>query len=704
MVDGQAHAPRVILVDDDPATRRALARMLRGGGWEVAEAAGALAALSLVDQRAPDVVLADLSARARGGAELIEALKERAPGVPVVVMTGSREGASAVRAGAAGYLTKPIELDAVLLALGRAMERARLDAEAHGLRWQREITAALVEARLDVSAILGALARHTAQSLGDLCALRLLSDDGTTLLPAVFHHRDPDAIPLLRDPLSRPRPLGPGIFAEVLSSREARLVSPLTTEDRAELSPGGFDAYCARYGMSSVILAPLHVRGAPLGLLSCARGRHERPYGPLDVTLVRDLADRASIAIENARLYEQLQAQVKQVEKAKESLRKAEVQLGQAQRLEALGRLSGGVAHDFNNVLSVVIGYADLLLEEEPLSDAGRAKVRGILQSARHAAALTGQLLAFGRQQVLEPRIVDLNEILRGMADMLRRLIGQHVELELHLASALGSVRVDPAKIQQVVMNLVLNARDAMPRGGRVTIRTANERPSPPSSAPPEAPAPSGFAMIEIADTGAGMDSATVARIFEPFFTTKAAGKGTGLGLATVLGIVQQSGGHITVDSHPGEGTVFQVYFPHAQGVPIKKSSRPKMRTGQGAETILLVDDDDDVRIVTRRLLERAGYRVLAAATPTEARALSDSEKGPIALLLTDMVMPGATGIDLVRSLSPGRPEMRVIYMSGYAQDAADFLGDPPEEAAFLQKPIARDTLLAKVRSVLDAP
>ncbi|MFO0592311.1 MAG: response regulator [Polyangiaceae bacterium] len=415
----------------------------------------------------------------------------------------------------------------------------------------------------------------------------------------------------------------------------------------------------------------------------------------LDRAVAAARSDAAALALENMRLLAKLQEVTGALARAESSQRATEERLAQAQRMEALGRLASGVAHDFNNVLSVVIGYGDLMLEEEPLTEAARVKVQGILKAARHGAALTGQLLAFGRQQVMEPRLADLNDIVGNMLDLLQSAGTAEVSIDLDLAGTLGKVRVDPSKMGQVVMNLLINARDSMPNGGRITIRTADER-------PPGATRP--HAMIAITDTGTGMDAATSSRIFEPFFTTKAIGKGTGLGLATVLGIVEQSEGQIAVDSHLGEGSTFKVYLPHAQAEAPRRSSRPKIQRPRGPEVILLVDDDDDVRVLTARILERGGYRVLAASTPAEARSLAAAEKEEIALLLTDIVMPDESGLDLAQELTTTRPAMRVVYMSGYAEQAITTLGQLPEGCAFLQKPIAREALLAKVRAELAPP
>ena len=384
--------------------------------------------------------------------------------------------------------------------------------------------------------------------------------------------------------------------------------------------------------------------------------------------------------------------------------RALEEQLRQAQRLESIGRLAGGVAHDFNNLLTVIGGRAQLLLSRLRPGDPTRRDVELIQKTGARAAQLTQQLLAFSRRQVLQPKILDLNEVVTGLESMLRRLIGEHIELVTGLARGLGTVRADPGQLEQVIMSLVLNARDAMPTGGRLTIQTATAVLGAQDPVGFEAVEPGPYALLMVSDTGVGMDEETRAHIFEPFFTTKDVGKGTGLGLATVHGIVRQSGGHITVESEPGRGTTFAIYLPEVHGAPVPQEPSQALEDApRGVETILLVEDEAEVRDLAHDILELGGYRVLEAATPEEAERICRDEQSPIHLLLTDVVMPHMGGRVLAERLTAARPAMRVLYMSGYTDDTIVHHGVLGQGSAFLPKPFTPNDLSRKVRAVLDA-
>jgi len=381
--------------------------------------------------------------------------------------------------------------------------------------------------------------------------------------------------------------------------------------------------------------------------------------------------------------------------------RRLETQLAQAQKMEAIGRLAGGVAHDFNNLLTVILSYSDLLLEDLPGNAAQRDDVAQIRKAAEGASALTRQLLAFSRQQVLEPKVLDLNDTVTGIEKLLKRVLREDIALSATLAADAGRIRVDPGQLEQVLMNLAVNARDAMPRGGKLTIETANVDLDESDTQAYPAAKPGRYVMLAVTDTGSGMDAATQARIFEPFFTTKEIGKGTGLGLATVQGIVQQSGGFILVYSEPGHGTAFKIYLPRVNDA-VSAAESPPAEPRRGTETILVVEDVTVVRDVTRQMLQRYGYQVLEAADGPAALRLAASYDAPIHLLLTDVVMPEMNGRDLAERLRESRPDMAVVFISGYTDDAVVRHGILQRGIAYLQKPFTPRSLALKIRAVLD--
>ncbi|HEY3382140.1 MAG TPA: response regulator [Vicinamibacterales bacterium] len=385
-------------------------------------------------------------------------------------------------------------------------------------------------------------------------------------------------------------------------------------------------------------------------------------------------------------------------------LRRTEEQLCQAQKMEAVGRLAGGVAHDFNNLLVVIDGYADMVAQELGLSHPAQNDLAEIRQAAKRAASLTSQLLAFSRRQILQPQIVDLNQVLRHVESLLRRVIGEDITLSMRLSEPLGRVSADPGQLEQVIINLAINARDAMADGGLLTIETATvDFAAEDAARHPGAPTGE-HVMIAVSDTGVGMDEATQRRLFEPFFTTKPVGRGTGLGLATVYGIVKQSQGSIGVHSEPGRGTTFRVYFPSVgDTVSPVTPGPPEVPALGGTETVLVVEDQDDVRRLIERTLRGQGYRVLAAANADEAKAFAREHDGPIHMLLTDVVLPGMGGRDVARQVLAERPDVRMAYMSGYTDDMIVHHGVLEPGLAFIRKPFTGEALLRKTREVLCA-
>ena len=396
---------------------------------------------------------------------------------------------------------------------------------------------------------------------------------------------------------------------------------------------------------------------------------------------------------------------VSEVKRAEEALRRSEEQFRHVQKMEAIGRLAGGVAHDFNNLLTIISGYSDLLLTNTlGPKDPAREGVDEIRKAAERAASLTRQLLAFSRREVLAPRILNLNGIIGDMEKMLRRLIGADVRLAMNLAGDLGPIEADPGQIEQVLLNLAVNARDAMPQGGNLVLETANVLLDESYTRLHTEVHPGSYVVLDVTDSGCGMDKDTQARIFEPFFTTKGPGKGTGLGLATVYGIVKQARGSIDVASEVGRGTSFKIYLPRVDESPILAPSSaatlPKIKGGK--ETLLIVEDDAAVRALTRSVLSAQSYGVIEAVDADDALRWVAENDRPIDLLLTDVVMPGMSGRVLAEHMELLRPGIKVMYMSGYTDDAVVRNGLIQEEIAFLQKPFSPETLARKVRAVLD--
>ena len=383
--------------------------------------------------------------------------------------------------------------------------------------------------------------------------------------------------------------------------------------------------------------------------------------------------------------------------------RRLEAQFRQAQKMEAVGRLAGGVAHDFNNLLTGILGFAGFALSAIPEDHPAHADIKEVVASAQMAESVTRQLLAFSRNQPISPRVLAINTVVASMDRLLRRLVGEDVDVLTALADDLWNVRMDPGSLEQVLANLAVNARDAMPDGGKLTIETENLRAERPLAIARGVDLPAGeYATLSVSDSGTGMDEETQTRIFEPFFTTKAAGRGTGLGLSTCYGIVKQAGGYIAAYSEIGVGTTFKVYLPRtvAEEEPI---DRPALSTRGGRETVLLAEDDARVRVVAERILSEVGYRVVTAADGVEAeRAAAALER--VDLLLTDVVMPEKGGAELAESLRSTHPGMRVLFMSGYTRQAIEHRGEIDPGTHLVQKPFTPEQLVAKVRELLDAP
>jgi GAF domain-containing protein/CheY-like chemotaxis protein len=520
----------------------------------------------------------------------------------------------------------------------------------------------------------------------DSVGFRLL--EGDDLVVTGTWGQAAEALPTLR------LKVGESLSGIVAATGEPLMVSDPASDSR--LLPAHREAW-RRLGFRAYLGVPVKIGARVVGVLSIQTRRAEE-FSSEDLTAATAFASQAAVALENSRL-------LQETRRAYEELAQTQGQLTQAQRMEAVGQLAGGIAHDFNNLLTVIMGRSELLLNCLKPADPIRQGIELVQKAAGRAVDLTRQLLAFSRKQVLQPTSLDLNGIITNLEQMLRRVIGEDISLVTTLDPALGHVRADPSQIEQVIMNLVVNARDAMPQGGRLSIETSHVDLDAAYVQRHAGAHPGPHVRLAVGDTGVGMPSEVQAHIFEPFFTTKDPGQGTGLGLATVYGIVKQSEGYIEVDTEPGRGTTFRIYLPRVDEAPAP--ARPTAALTQvphGTETILLVEDEEEVRTLARDVLRANGYTVLDTPHGGEALLACERHAGPIELLMTDVVMPQMSGRELAERLAPLRPEMKVLYMSGYTDDAVVRHGVLSLGTAFLQKPFMPNTVARKVREVLDAP
>src|SRR5438309_890380 len=601
---------------------------------------------------APDIILTDHSLPTFGAADALRIALLAAPDTPVIVVTGSLDEETAaeyIKAGAADYVVKH-HLERVGPAVLRALDLRRARAE----------QARAEEARRQGEERFRALIEHGAD------AGALVAADGT---PVFASHS-------LAGTITSRTPAFETITGwrreEWVGQPFERLVHPEDLPLALELLGRGVRGELRPASQFRVRTAKGDYR---VGEFSATPQLHDgRLVGILGIG--RDVTERVQL----------------------------EQQLRQAQKMEAVGRLAGGIAHDFNNILTAITGYADLLLEDLGATDPRRQDADEIHKAADRAAGLTRQLLAFSRQQVLQPTVLEVNTLVSDLEKMLRRLLGEDVALSTRLAPTTGRVKADPGQLEQVIMNLAVNARDAMPNGGKLTLETANVDLDG-AYAADHYPARAGpFVMLAVSDTGIGMSQETQVHMFEPFFTTKEKGKGTGLGLATVYGIIKQSGGFIWVYSEVGHGTTFKLYLPRVEELAERAAAPAPARTrpARGTETVLVVEDEAPVRNVARQVLERHGYTVLEAPSAEAALDIATRYSGTIHLLLTDVVMPGLNGRELASRLVDLRPDARVIFMSGYTDDAVTRHGVLEPGSAYVQKPFTPDAIARRVREVLD--
>lgn len=636
------HALRVLIVEDVPTDAELMLRELRKADLEVTSLR--------VDTResyetalrkfSPDVVLSDYSLPRFDGLSVLRLTKQLAPSVPVIIVTASIDEETAVDCIKAGAVDYVLKQHPARL--GQAVKSA--------LKRREDIEAR----RRSEEALIRSEERYREFFEEDLSANFLADSEGRILtcnraFVEVFGF-DPRA-----------------------QAEQSTLVSMFLSEDDW-----------------SEFIRELRRKGR--------LERYEATLRRMDGAEVRVMANFVAKMGEAGGL-EQIRGYVIDHTAHHE----LEAQLRHAQKMEAVGQLAGGVAHDFNNLLTGILGYTEMALDHIGKGHPLYSHLQTIGDAAHRAAALTRQLLAFSRRQVLKPVVLDINGIIQEVDKMLRRLIGENIELITKLGEDIGRIRADPSQIEQVIMNLVVNARDAMPDGGRLLIETANAEIGPEYATRRPGVEPGQYVMVAVSDTGQGMDAATQARIFEPFFTTKEVGKGTGLGLSTVYGIVQQSGGHIWVYSEVGRGTTFKIYLPRVEEAAEEAATQAQDETDTaGTETVLIVEDDELVRELAVSVLRKAGYNVLSAGNGVEALELVSKVDGKIDLVVSDVIMPGISGGGMVERLLAINKDLRVVFMSGYTSRGLLAQSVLPENIPFIQKPFTASTFLRVVRNALD--
>ncbi len=633
----------VLIVDDDPNLTKVLSNILKARGYSPTAVSTGRAALERIEEEPPGVALIDLRLDDMSGLEVMQGIKERSSGTECIVLTGHASQASAIEAinlGAYSYLQKPYNAELLLVTIRRAMER-------------REAEEALQKSEASLTQ-----AQHIAHVGSWTLDLETNEQLWSQETYRIF-----------------------GVSPEDFGASQEAFLDCVHPEDREALLKAAEDALNTRepYQVEHRIVRP---DGEVRIVIEQAEVSTDESGHQILVGTVQDITER------------------KRAEEERENL---QAQLLQSQKMEAVGQLTAGIAHDFNNLLTAINGFAQLIQLRLAPDDPTQEMVGRIWDSGQRAAGLVAQLMAFSRKQIIDPRVLDLNAVVADLDDMLRRVIREDVELEMVPAPDLWPVKVDPTQMEQVIVNLVVNAADAMPNGGRLTIETSSVVLDEDYLADHPEAEPGEHVLLAVSDTGVGMSPEVQAHIFEPFFTTKERGEGTGLGLATVYGGVQQNGGHISVYSQEGQGTTFKIYLPRAEeSAELSPRGEGAKAMPAGGETILLVEDEAELRELARQVLENQGYTLLEAGDGPQALDVASSHAGPIHLLLTDVIMPGMSGSTLSERLVQGRPDVRVLYMSGYADDTIKHHGVLEKGTAFLQKPFNPLDLARKVRAVLD--
>lgn len=708
---------KILVVDDDPVQLKLCRIYLEKLGYATVAAENGLEGLEHAKSLSPDAIVSDILMSVMDGFEFCFALRnvKDLAHIPVILFsnnyTDDEDRKLAFEAGAAGYVTPKTDFQALTkaiedcfkasyeprkiyaeedfkkkhsLALFRQLERLislnnKLATRCEILSSEVSLLHIISITTLDVEDVSGKLKEVLDYGV-DACgltdgALYMKMEEGKFALMHRVGFAENDAASL-------------DVIFEFLKRRLEQLqLDHAVVVKFEELSGAAEKSSFVGFGIDSALMVPVLSRGGHVGFLLVAC----RAEGRICADLI-DFSKTVAVQI----------GQAITISDAFKQVKKAEVRLLQAQKMEAIGRLAGGVAHDFNNLLNVIIGYSEMAaLKIDRANDANR-DISEVLNAAHRAAELTHQLLAFSRKQVMQAKVLNLNEIVSNMEKMLRRLIGEDIKVSTLLADGIGSVLVDRGQMEQVIMNLVVNARDAMPHGGKLIIETSELELSEQHISDRIVVPAGDYVMLAITDTGCGMTKDVLRHVFEPFYTTKPSGKGTGLGLSTVYGIVQQSGGYISVYSEKGAGTTFKIYLPCA-----RKATSQNSRTGDspviggGSETILLVEDEDSVRKLVLNALEMNGYKVLVASNGNEAIAAASNHKGKIDLLLTDVIMPEMSGSELAERMRKIRPETKVLYMSGYTDTAAVELDLLESQANYLQKPFTIQGLCSKLREIL---
>ncbi|MBW2572837.1 MAG: response regulator [Deltaproteobacteria bacterium] len=645
---------KMLVVDDEQGIRITLKEFLKEDGYEVHVAENADAAIKLLRQIEFDVVVSDIILPRVTGVDLLKAIREVAPYVKVIMMTGEptvETAAESLRSGAFDYLFKPISKDVVLKIVRNALNIKTLEEDKRRLeeenrRYQENLEHLVGERTKALRD-----SENRLRTILDSIPVGVVTIDMET-------HKITDVNPFAARLLALPK-------EQIIGSRCYRFICP-SEEGACPVTDQG-----ERIENSESVLVLENGDKIPI-LRTVSRFMLGKREYLLESFI--DLADR----------------------------KKLETQLQQAQKMEAIGTLAGGVAHDFNNLLTSILGNSELALAKIDLDDPLHEEIEEIKNAGQRAAALTRQLLIFSRKQIIQPRILNLNEIISDIKKMLVRMIEEHIELKMNYAPDLQSVNIDPTQIEQVVFNLAANARDAMPSGGTLTIETENlELNEKHFQRPLIDKEPGPYIKLSIRDNGVGMDEETQTHIFEPFFTTKEIGKGTGLGMSTVYGIVKQNGGFIQVDSEKGRGTTFEIYLPAVEGSTEPKTM-PSHEVSPGSESVLVVEDDHSLRKLVCNILEKYGYQVQEAPNGEEAlKVIAENEK-PIHLLVTDVIMPGMGGRMLAERLQSQQPDIKVLFMSGYMDQTISHQDLSAAELNFIEKPFSPQKLANKIREILD--